>query len=354
MNGKIFIVSLVLLTFFSCSKKKDSYQEIIYDTSELNTVEPVKPITKVLPLNFELTNPTQLQFVNDSLFVVFDESSNGRFAHLFKKGKYIVSFGVRGKAKGEMLTPQKCSISKDRRSIYFYDYTLAKSVRFDITDLLKGNSNPKVLDIDKMSSHIINRFNNVWHFSDDSFIGYGYDEKCRVLSVENGKVVDNYVNYPIVDKNAEYNHSIWSNMTLTAISKDQRHLVITTGIGMLFEIFDLAGGKVSSEVVKGFYKPEFGVAQGAKPACVIGNEKTFYGFTVLCASNDGFYGCVMGGAPNYDKANVIYYFNYKGKLEKVYCLPNKIVCMDVNENNEMYVIVVDKKGVSRLEKVLLK
>lgn len=352
MIRKFFIALMFVSILVSCQHQDN--KPIEYDASVLSSAKILEVSPQNIATNFSFADPQQMSVLGDSLLVVFDETTNGKFAHVLRtNGEYVSSFGERGKAKGEMINPQNFSIGKDGKSIYFYDYTLTNTIKFNIEDILKGNVVPTIVDNHQITDRLINRFSNVCFFSDHSFVGFGYNDKCRILYVENNKVLDNYVGYPLLDEDEECNWSLWNNDASFVVSPDQKHIVITTGLGMVFEVLNIEKGKVNSHMIKGFYKAVYDIAQGAKPKCVSYTNETFEGCGSICVSNDGFYKCVLGSAPNFDQNDIIYYFDFDGNLIKKYKVPNPVVCMCKGKGNELYLITVNKTGENSLQKINL-
>ena len=328
----------------SCSNKKTL--DIDYNARELDEVSSQKLETVEIVTDYQFGHPVQIKVVNDTLIAVFD--NNRYIVHLIsERGRYLGGFGMIGKGNGEIVSPKCISVGSDASTVYLYDFKMARVVKFNVSDILKGFSNPVILENKQNLPVGVNRYTHVEYLDDDSYIGFGYNDNCRIQNVSNGHVADNYTEYPMLDENEEYTWSIWNNAANFAVSPDNKHIVITTGIGMLFEIFTVVDGKISTKALKAFHKPVFGIAKGAKPACVTYTDETFDGFTTICATNDGFYGCIGGKAPEYDLGNVIYYFDYAGDLEKKYKIDANVECLDIHKN-KIYAIVTDDGGEYRL------
>lgn len=307
--------------------------------------------TEEIAVLSEMANPQQMEILGDNRIILFD-SSNGTVGKMLSmSGNTICGFGKRGKGHGELMSPVNFSVGQDGRSLYFYDYMAMAAQKFQIS----ADSVRFVKTIDFKKNKACHRFNSVCQSTDNSYIGFGYDDKCRILNVADGGVKDNYTSYPHIDDNTECNWSFWSNLANQGVSPDRKHIVTTTGVGMLFEIFDIAeDGKISSKVLKAFYKPVFLLAKGAKPACVIfDNDKTFGGFKTLCLGNSKFWGTIYGKAPDYDAGNEIYEFDYDGNLLKKYKVKGTVVCMAATKDDRLYMILTDSHGENRLVKANL-
>ena len=341
--------------FFSCDDNKQA-KEIEYEVSELEQGEFIDLDLTDIPSDFLFSQPQQIDFISDSLLVIFDtKPSNGRLCNLFlKNGKLVGSFGMIGNGHGEMIYPERISVGDDNQSIYFFDWRTSFSVKFKVKDVLDGNNEAFIINPLDSLKVVDKQFGSIISFNDRDYIAIGYDGDMRLMWVKNNQKMDVYAQYPSLDENEEYTWDLWTNSAWakTGVSPNHKYLVNTTRIGMLFEIFELNNGEIESKVLKAFYKPEFGVAEGAQPACVTWCEKTTGGFCALYCTDKGFWG-VMDG-PGFTHHNEIYEFNYSGDLLNKYKVKGDVVCLAVNAEDEMYLIMMDKVGEQHLMKADLK
>lgn len=356
MKNKIIPLFLLILATTACKNTKPTPDDIEYDTEILDTKRSKNLSLEKVPCDFQFANPEQIDIISDSLLIVFDKAGNLRLAHLFNfEGENKGSTGMIGRGRGEMISPRGFSIGNDNHSIYFYDFATGFSIKFMVEDILKNKYQPKTIKLMDSLKLAIPRFSSVYNLTDRDLIGFGYDNNCRIISVNNNRTVDNYTDYPPVDENEEYTWSIWDNMAQRKISPNKQYIVNATRIGMMFEIFHLTPQyKLEKKVFKAFHQPEFGLAQGAKPACVTFNEKTFGGFSTLYCTDKSFFGVIDGPAPDYSHHNEIYEFDYSGELINKYKIDGEVACLAVSPEYEMYLIVTDKDGEQHLMKTDLK
>lgn len=337
----------------SCKQAED--KPLVYDSSDIEKAKAETLSTSEISTPERFANPQQMELVGDSLIVLFDNSAGTIGKVMTVAGTPKCAFGIRGKGRGEVMSPTNISVGTDGRSVYIYDYMAMASQKYVISPSADSVAFAKTIDFKKDDHQGFKRYNAVVHSSDADYIGFGYNDQCRIRSVQNGKIADNYTSYPHIEDNEEYNWSFWSNLSNYGVSPDGKHLVTTTGIGMLAETFSVkASGKIESESLSAFYKPVFKLAEGAKPACVIfDNDKTFGGFKTICLGNDRFWGVIYGKAPKFDAGNNIYEFDYNGKLQKKYRVEGDVACMAVSSQDVMYLITSDGKGNYRLSKTKL-
>lgn len=308
------ILSSICLTLYSCKGEQSSIE---YNADALETAETCNATLEKIDTEVELGSPSRIEFISDSLMVIFDQNVNDYVANIMDtEGHYITGFGRKGRGEGEIVTPINMTINERRDSAFIYDFMLQRLIGFDLHKLIsREQQSPSVLQIDINS--IPNqkyRFSHVKCGPDGDMLGFGC-ETNRIVSLKNGKAQETYTEYPFTDPDPETNCSIWDySGDLKSISPDMTRLVVGTYIGGLFEIFSLADGKITSRTVKGFYKPDYVYAEGAIPKCVTLNPETMIGgFRTIVAGNDDFVTVIDG--PMSKRINEILTFDYDGNLK---------------------------------------
>ena len=262
---------LATLWLFACKKEDGKkvefhalpFSSIVSDTLEIDSVR----------MNIFFSNPTSLFTIDDSLILVFDDNRSDKLCHfIHTKGYVVKSFGERGRAHGEFILPQGLSLSKDKKICCVYDYNTQYNVCFSVKEAL-GGGNP-VQDVIRMGDvesgrPVEHRFHQVLALSNNRFLGFGNHPENRVQIFNQSKVLATYSDFPVLDEKEENNRSVWGNLVSFGASPDEKHIVITTGIGAAFEILSLSGEEISHKLVKGFYAPKYSIAQGAVPTCVV-------------------------------------------------------------------------------------
>ncbi len=350
MRKLFYIFSMMLFILTSCKDFKVTDDTVVtYEPEILEKAKAIKLHPELITTDFSFSRPLQMDFVADSLIVVYDEIGNKNVGQIVSRSGYHKGqFGVIGKGNGEMIFPENFSIGKDRHFIYFFDLQLHHCLKYNIADVLANQNNVETMK--NMTSDGKKEYNTtkMLYLSDTDFIAFGYDNRLRIQSVKGNKIADTYTDYPNVDENEENKWSIWTNMTKVSISPNGKHLVIGTAIGAMFEVFDITNGKIEKTVFKAFHKPIYKLAEGARPACVVSDENTVWGFTSLYCTDKSFWG-VMGGK-EYKHRNVIYEFDYSGELLNKYEIDNQIETFAVTPNREIYFITTDNDGNTHLMK----
>ena len=346
---KVVFVVLATLLLFACKKEDGKKVEfhalpvssIVSDTLEIDSVR----------MNTFFSNPTALFIIDDSLILVFDDNRSYKLCHfIHTKGGVVKSFGEWGRARGEFILPQGLSLSKDKETCCVYDYNTQYTVCFSVKEAL-GGGNP-VQDVIRMEEvesgrPVEHRFHQVLALSNNRFLGFGNHPENRVQIFNRLKVLAAYSDFPVLDEKEENNRSVWGNLVSFGVSPDEKHIVITTGIGAAFEILSLSGEKISHKLVKGFYAPKYSIAQGAVPTCVVVCPETVVGFNALHVANDCFYAVLAGPEERY---NEILKFDFGGECVHRYCFPSDIVyinCMTVDKGR-LWAFVENKDGEIKL------
>ena len=254
---KVFFVVLATLWLFACKKEDGKkvefhalpFSSIVSDTLEIDSVR----------MNTFFSNPTSLFTIDDSLILVFDDNRSDKLCHfIHTKGYVVKSFGEWGRARGEFILPQGLSLSKDKEACCVYDYNTQYTVCFSVKEAL-GGGNPvqDVIRMEEVESErpVEHRFYQVLALSDNRFLGFGNHFGNRIQIFNQSKVLATYSDFPVLDEKEENNRSVWGNLASFGVSPDEKHIVITTGIGAAFEILSLSGEEISHKLVKGFYAP---------------------------------------------------------------------------------------------------
>ena len=345
--------SCLLLACFLLWACGEHPQKVEFKALPSDGIQSTAITIDTLSCNTFFSNPTSVYIINDSLLLTFDDNRGDKMCHIIntRKGAIMKSFGEWGKARSEFIYPQGAYLFEDSLC-YIYDFQTRNNVCFSLMNILQGK--PAVKSIIAMNEinydePMTHRFYKVYPLSQGRFIGFGNHPENRIQIFNSSKLLNTYSDYPILDETEENNWSIWGNMACFGVSPDEKHIVITTRIGAAFEILSLNGNQITHSHVRGFYKPEYDIAQGAKPACVIATPKTILGFNALHVTNDGFYAVLAGPENHY---NELLKFNFDGECVHKYCFPDfvtDIACITL-KNEILWGFIEDKENEIKLIK----
>lgn len=338
MKAKVlFLLGVVVC---SCSQERT---EIVFDDKELNETSPEDIMIEHHKTDVNFVRPTMMDFVLDSLLVIFDNKSGDEVCFIMnKQGEKKASFGRKGRSREELIQAKGISISLNRDSVYVYDSQLMKFVGFDLKKELAGvEYEKKVLETGNVAEK--NNLGATWimdarYLTDNQFIGFGNDAN-RLISVSGKTVKETYQEFPNIDADQETNWSIWNNMSKFCVSPDKEKLVISTYIGSMIQIFNISGG-IRPKALKTFYKPMYSYAQGATPKCVISNEQTIFGSQSLYTCPKSFLVNIAGTNHKFDE--ILFRYDYDGKIQTSYNIGRVPMCMCLDDSGNLYFLADDK------------
>lgn len=348
-NLLITVIFTTAATFFVGCNKKTSVIE--FDSSEFDNANDTIVEARVISSDFELIKPEGIKMVDDTTFIIFDKAADSHIAHLISTGgNHLASFGNIGQGPGEFLYPETVSIVGNK--IYVYDFRQCMTHILDRDSIMCGVVQDNYIDCKKTLIDGVYRFNEVVQISNDEYIGFGMTDKGRIMYVKNDSCLFNYTDFPILVEIPDHNTSLWNSYACYGVSPDRKHIVVTNGIGMAFEILTIDGCEIKSHVVKGFHKPVYEMAQGAIPPCVTSTEESFEGFRAISLTTDGFYACAGGSYPDYSERSAIYFFDYDGNLRQKYRTDSDIDYL-ASGGSRLFAITHDDKDDYVLKQIIL-
>lgn len=131
----------------SCRKSNDA---IVYTPEILDQADVDSISLSMIETEYDFGYPETIDFVSDSLMIVFDTNINDKIAHLIDiNGNFITSFGNKGRGEGEIVRASDISLSEKKDSVFIYDSVLQRILGYNLNDLIKGHTgSPSVLQID--------------------------------------------------------------------------------------------------------------------------------------------------------------------------------------------------------------
>lgn len=348
------LISRVMVCCASCIviSCNDKSQSIPYSTASLESLTSKDITPEKIPLDFQLTAPTQIERIGDTLLVIFDADADKKCKLLNPKGTTIGEFVQLGHAKDEFISPVGISVA-DENIINVYDYSTGLLTGYSVPDVMAGNKNPchitnlrGLLDNSKKANTTINFVQSIGY---NRHLLFGNNQN-RIMLLDGEKINYIYGKYPNTDSDEECNWAIWGHSAKYKLSPDNKHLVLTTYIGALFEIFNLNDEKVESSILKGFTPPEYSVVSGATPKWISPEGDSPEGFYALCTSKDRFYASI--GGMDCKRRNEIYSFDYEGNSTGKYVFPGDVMCFTL-VNDTFFFIIEGKNGEYGLYKAKL-
>lgn len=347
--NKLFLLIMVYCAFCVIISCTDKTQSISYSTAALDVLTSYNVKIEKVPTDVHFATPMQIIGVDDSLLVIFDIDTDKKCKLLNTRGKVLGEFAQLGHSKDELISPVGISVD-DNRMVNVYDYSLRKINCYSVSDVINGKTNSlrridvgKMLDNNKIEKTAVNFVQSI---SFNRHILFGNNQN-RIMLLNEDKISSVCDEYPNTDSDEECNWSIWGNSVKYGLSPDNKHLVLTTYVGALFEIFNMEEGNVVSSVLKGFYPPSYNIAIGAIPKWVSADGDSPEGFFALYAAKDRFYASI--GGMDCEHRNEIYSFDYNGNALGKYILPDDVMCLTLLDG-VFYIIMENKNGEYELYK----
>lgn len=248
--------------------------------------------TEILNDDYIFSSP-QSMVKYDSLLIIKDYYDREACFHVFSTdGRFLYSFGYKGKGPGEIIYPGTLSIDKKNRCLIVWDSNQKKLVRYRLPSA-RG-------EIIQYADHIENPRNSsyfsdvVAHDADYYAIGHVYPLRFGRLTSDS--VATLYSDYPLLTEDEEANRSCWDYSHQTRIADDGRRMVQTCYVGAAMEIFSLENNKIHSEKVLAITPPVYHIVEGAKPKWVGLIDETVLGFIDLQVS-DRFIYAILSNQP---------------------------------------------------------
>ena len=90
-------ISMLVLLNTSCGGKSEKSKELTYDIEALDNMPADSVDIRLVNTDIEFGNPSTIDFINDTLMIVFDRNVNDYVAHIIDpNGHHIRSFGRKG------------------------------------------------------------------------------------------------------------------------------------------------------------------------------------------------------------------------------------------------------------------
>ena len=133
----LILIETILLGCHSTKEKIEFSNRVICSDS-------ISRELVVLNDTFLFSYPLQIECI-DSMLLVLDNVNNN-FFHLFTlKGVPIKSFGEKGQGPIDFINVESFNLSEDRETMYAYDTSLRKIVKYDVSSFLKDSLKSEVI-----------------------------------------------------------------------------------------------------------------------------------------------------------------------------------------------------------------
>lgn len=331
MNKTTIFLLLMVLTFFSC---KESSDKIVYVPPVFN--ETSKKSVTIMGDTIDALGSNPI--IVDSFLVIKHESmKNQQLFHVYnlKTGKYIQSFGNRGRGYGELISPNGISMDKLTKTMYVGAMNQNRVTVFNL-DSLKYN---KVGICELRLKQPLNS-TGFYRLTSENFLTIYNLQNRFVLYDDKLNIIDSCNYYSptksgISDEYALNNYYLYSSNIL--LKPDGSMFANLTYCGSILEIFNINRGDIVHLKTKYFYEPTYNQKSG-DPLW----GSTIRGVRTYFATNKYIYILFNGTTDDNARLDKISVLDWKGNCVKQYDLGVNIMRITIDEEAGLgYVILRD-------------
>lgn len=330
------LISLGIITLIFCNSCKGNknneleYAEPVFE-EEINT--NIKVLNNSFLFNFGYIGVVDTIIIYSGRTDVSDKSF-----HLFSKnnGKYLISFGNIGRAKGEKSQPGGgFSIDKEKKIVYVFDNALGKAISYSLDKVMSGDMDyakdiylPDI--VNNVASH------QFLYLKKSFLVGYSRSARFLISTERDSITCSNF--YPSLSEPEPYKkverQYYWS-LGCMAAKPDGDMFVHATRNGCILEIWKNNGNSISPYIIKGFFKPNYqSEARDMNFPRVLPNMDDPYGISVLSCTNQFIY-AKYNNLPS-KSSNKIAVFDWKGNPKKIYIANRDINTFYVDNDKVAY------------------
>lgn len=265
-------------------------------TVEYSDLQPPKYeksyVTEILNDDYLFSFPQSL-IQYDSLLIVKDYHNREACFHVFSTdGRFLYSFGYKGKGPGEIIYPRTLSIDKKNRCLIVWDSNQKKLLRYQLP-LAAGDS---IRYLDQIENPLNSSYFSDIIAHDTDYYALGHVYPLRFGRLTPDSVATLYSDYPLLTEDEEANRSCWYYSHQTRITDDGSRMVQTCYVGAAMEIFSLENDQIHSEKVLAITPPVYRIVEGAQPKWVGLIDETVLGFIDVQVS-DRFIYAILSNRP---------------------------------------------------------
>lgn len=359
MRIKELFFYLLLLSFLSvsgCAKKDTSvYYSHGVKSDSICTVE------------FHTLNdssiwrfPLQIECC-DSLLVILDYMDNCYFHVYTLSGNPKSKFAYKGQGPGELLSANQFHLSPGKDTLYVYDGVSRKLVAYNLNtnqgddySFTEYKMNYSILPPSETPFIIY----DLIPLGESLFLLKANQPKLRYgcIDLTTKQIISVYKDFPseYVTGNAEEIWSVFCSDTRTFFKPDYTRMFNATYIGGILELFSVEPGwKLAMDTTLCIYEPVYGLAEGAVPAYVVGNEKTQLGFEDAYAGNKFVY-MLLHEEGDAMEPESVFVFDWNGNVVKEIRTGQRLARFCVDEtHNVIYALALDEKNGYKLVRICI-
>lgn len=338
MKTVTFILLFAIPLFFSCKKTTDKvvYTPPVFDKTFKKTVTIVGDTIEALG-----SDP----IIVDSFLVIKHESmKNEQLFHVYnrKTGKYVQSFGNKGRGYGELISSNGISMDYNSKTIYVGAMNQSRATVFDLDSLRYGK-----VGISEIRLRLPLNSTGFYRVTPENFLTiYNLHNRFALYDKEMN-VIDSCNYYSptksgISEGYALINYYLYSSGIL--VKPDGSKFANLTTCGLIVEIFGMNQNKIEHLNTTYFYEPTYNIESGDPlwGRCIRGLRTYF-------ATDKYIYIVLNGTLDDEIRLDKISVFDWEGHCVKQYDLEVNIMRISIDEEAGIgYVILRDESLEYRL------
>ena len=295
----IFICVVCTALCHSCGNASSEYKEPVFrEKGQLDAV--------ILNDTLDMFYPFEMAVSDNHVLVLASNGSSYLQAYDKCTGAYAGGFILKGRGPGEISSAGNMTFDGEEGIVSVYDPRTSKIVSYRLLEdgllELEYVSEKSFADIGKP-------LRRVWDLKEEGYfidgqIGVEDGIQGRFQIINEDGLQSQWNRFPVDDETEKMAYF----STLSTISPDRRHFADATLYGAILETFELSGGIISPGGCRRFLQPVFDFEDGV----IVPKDKTTFGFTSLCATDDCIFGVYVGNS-DADTFNNISTFDWNGK-----------------------------------------
>lgn len=330
MKKNSILLTYLILLFFSCKELTD---KVVYESPVFNEIIPKAAVI----YGDTIDALPQSSAIIDSFLILRHESmKNEHYFQVYNRltGKYILSFGDKGRGYGELVNVASVSIDNHTKSMYVSATNQSRAVIFNLDSLGYGKVRISELKLKQPLSSI-----GFFRLGQNNFLTT-YNPYNRFALYDNKlNVIDTCDYYSPTTTGIKKDYPLTNYYFSTSdniVKPDGTRFANITSCGAIFEIFGIEQNKLVHITTNYFYQPTYD-----KSGDPLWNKCTF-GARTICATNRYIYIVLNGTNEDYARLEKISVYDWDGHPVKQYDLGVNIMRITIDEEAGLgYVILRD-------------
>lgn len=289
LSPKTFIF-FGLLSLCSCLSNH-SIKEKFNENSQFR--DTLQITSQVLNDSCIFIMPRQMEVI-DSLIIILDAFRPDHFFYIYNtQGKFLKSFGTKGRGPGELLIASNFHSDIPNHTIRVYNPQKRSIIEYDLAKIL-NNEHPFFTEC---SVHLPQSLypQEIIKFDSEKYLCCHRTPELRYTIQEQDQEKFSYTIYPqLEDKNDKhFAAAILNYAGLYRFSPDYSKFLEASYIGAIMDLFEISDNEMKPIQTCRIFYPQYKILD-AENAQITWDEKTRIGFECIYATNNYIYSLLNG------------------------------------------------------------